>query len=166
MAGVCLMVAALSRPLPKPIPLALVVDAPVDTHDLYREDLCDAVQTIIYASDGATAFALATHRCPQVVLTEVRLPGVDGFELCEALRNDPGTAATWIVVVTADTRPIVIARAKQAGADAVLTKPVSPAALMETIPDLAASSPRVLHATVQRRFSTARDPLAPSDQEI
>src|SRR5207302_9763663 len=60
-----------------------------------------------------------------LMLTELRLTFVDGFQLCDILRRDTLTRFVPIVVVTSEVRPIALERAQRAGADSVLTKPTS-----------------------------------------
>src|SRR3954468_260420 len=99
------------------MPLALLVDRDRATRQIYAECLrqtgCDTDE----ADDGREALAKAIARHPDVVVTETRLPGIDGCALCELLRNDPTTRETAIVVVTGDEYERDIARARKAGAD-------------------------------------------------
>jgi hypothetical protein len=67
------------------------------------------------------------------VITETQLPVFDGYALCAVLRRDSVTRSVPILVVTSDTRPLDLDRARDAGADAVCTKPVTPAALLKEI---------------------------------
>jgi CheY-like chemotaxis protein len=156
------MRAVWSRPSLESIPLALIVDAHVDIQELYTEILSGVVQVIVCAADGAEALAFATERRPQLVLTETRVPGVDGLALCAALRADPRTARTSIIVVTADFRPEVVARAKRAGADAVLQKPASAEMLIEIISRLATSG-RTLPGVEPADSTTASASVVRSD---
>jgi CheY-like chemotaxis protein len=127
-----------SSPVPelRPIPLALIVEPDGDTCGLYALALADMVTEVLYASDGADALSIALARRPSLVITETHVPRVDGVALCKILRHDPNTAGTWLVVVTADVRPIVLAGAKAAGAHVVLSKPASADALIATISKL------------------------------
>jgi DNA-binding response OmpR family regulator len=67
------------------------------------------------------------------VITETQLPLFDGYVLCEVLRRDSLTRAVPILVVTAEKRATELDRARDAGADGVLIKPVSPDALLNEI---------------------------------
>ncbi|OLC82344.1 MAG: hypothetical protein AUH72_06995 [Acidobacteria bacterium 13_1_40CM_4_65_8] len=66
-------------------------------------------------------------------MTETRLPGIDGFELCTLLRRDDATRTIPIVVVTGDAFETDVRRAQEAGADAVLIKPCLPEMLLKEI---------------------------------
>src|SRR5262249_28527716 len=113
--------------VPKQRRLALLVDADADTRRMYAEYLrASSSWSVEEAADGREALAKAITRHPAVVVTETRLPGMSGLDLCRLLRSDPLTAYTSIVVVTADALESDIARARLAGADAVLVKPCVP----------------------------------------
>src|SRR5687768_6921014 len=108
----------------------LVADTDDDTRSLYRESLgltgCDVVE----ATDGRDALVKALSHRPTLVITETRLPFFDGYALCEVLRRDSMTRTVPILVVTAEKSPPDLDRARDAGADGVLIKPVSPRALL------------------------------------
>lgn len=76
-------------------------------------------------SDAAEALERATHAPPDLVLCDVMLPGMDGFAVCERLKNDPATAMIPIVLVTALEDRASRVRGIRAGADDFLSKPVS-----------------------------------------
>src|SRR5262249_35349943 len=116
-----------TAPAPKPLRLALLVDADADTRRMYAEYLrMSSSWSVEEAADGREGLAKAITRHPAVVVTETRLPGMSGFDLCHLLRSDPLTAHISIVVVTADALESDIARARAAGADSVLVKPCVP----------------------------------------
>jgi PleD family two-component response regulator len=115
--------AASERRRPVLTPWILVVDGDASARALYRESLAIAGCDVVEASDGSYALAQAVMHPPSLVLTEVTLPFVDGYTLCELLRRDTRTADVPILVVTTETRPAQIDRARKAGADVVLTKP-------------------------------------------
>lgn len=85
------------------------------------------------ARDGATALQLLERQSPDLVLLDVMLPLLDGFELCRTIRADPALAQTRIMLVTARGREAEIARGLALGADAYLTKPFSTRELMDTV---------------------------------
>lgn len=78
---------------------------------------------ITAACDGAEALALVATVRPDVVITDVMMPKLDGFTLCARLRADPVTASLPIVIVTALEEEENRARGLEAGADAYFTKP-------------------------------------------
>jgi two-component system chemotaxis response regulator CheY len=111
----------------------LVADGDASTRSLYRESLTLAGCDVMDAADGREALVKALSLRPMLVITETRLPIVDGYALCEVLRRDSVTRAVPILVVTTETRPTELDRARDAGADGVLIKPVSPDALLKEI---------------------------------
>ena len=118
----------------------LVADADDDGLSPYRESLWLAGCEVVDAAGGRDALVKALVRPPTVVIIETRLPIFDGHALCEVLRRDSATRTIPILVVTADTRPAELDRARAAGADAVLVKPVSPDALLIEVQRLLTSS--------------------------
>lgn len=114
-------------------PLALLVDRDPDTRRMYGEYLEMASCQTDQAEDGREALAKAISRRPDIIVTETRLPGIDGFELCSLLRHDTATLTIPIVVVTGDAFDVDIRRARGAGANAVLIKPCLPETLLAEI---------------------------------
>ncbi len=107
-------------------PRILVADPDQDHRTLYQEALRTAGYAVTEASDGRAALTEALTRPPALLLTELRLPLVDGLGLCEVLRRDPETRAIPILVVTAEAHEWELARIREAGANAVLVKPALP----------------------------------------
>lgn len=124
-----------TRVIPRPKPSAplriLIVDPDADTRSLYRAFVQLAGGDVVEASDGRDALVKALMHPPALVMTETRLPIIDGFALCEGLRRDVMTRTVPILVVTGDTGPAVVERARTAGADAILVKPSLDAVLNE-----------------------------------
>jgi DNA-binding response OmpR family regulator len=85
------------------------------------------------ARDGAAGLHALQTRTPDLVLLDVMLPLIDGFELCRLIRENPALHATRIVLVTARGREAEIARGMELGADAYLTKPFSTRDLMAKV---------------------------------
>jgi CheY-like chemotaxis protein len=123
----------------------LVTDADDDALSPYRESLWLAGCEVVDAVDGRDALVKALVRPPTVVIIETRLPVFDGHALCEVLRRDSTTRRIPILVVTTETRPGELDRARAAGADTVLVKPVSSDVLLNEIQRMLTSS-RYLHS--------------------
>jgi len=111
-------------------PLTLLVDRDADTRKMYAEFLLLSQCRIEEAEDGREALAKAISRHPDVIITETRLPGINGFELCALLRTDALTREIPLIVVTGDGFENDVKRAKLAGADTVLVKPCLPQTLL------------------------------------
>jgi len=102
----------------------LLADADEATRALYARSLKVSACDIVEVSDGRDALVNALVHEPSLVVTELDLPNVDGFALCQILRHDRTTAGVPIMVVTSETRPLEIERARQVGANIVLQKPI------------------------------------------
>ena len=77
------------------------------------------------AVNGSEAVALAHEEHPDVVVMDARMPKMDGFEACRALRENPETADLPIIMVTAGSEPDIASAAFDAGATDYLPKPFS-----------------------------------------
>lgn len=99
----------------------LIADTCAPTRFLYHK-LFGVGWDVVEASDGRDALAKALTRAPTLIITELQLPNLDGFALCDILRRDHATAMVPILVVTVEDQPARLRRAKAAGANIVLTK--------------------------------------------
>src|SRR5262245_20094657 len=77
-------------------------------------------------ADGASGLARASAEPPELVLLDVNLPGIDGFEVCRRLRKAPATAAVPVIMLTARIDEDDRVRGLDLGADDYITKPFSP----------------------------------------
>ncbi|WP_347265920.1 response regulator [Paracoccus sp. (in: a-proteobacteria)] len=93
---------------------------------------------VLVAPDGTQALAMIRSEMPALVLLDASMPGMTGFEVCEAVRADPSIAGTRIMMLTAKGRDTDIARGMGAGADAYVTKPFSTRELALRIRELLA----------------------------
>src|SRR5436190_3521825 len=112
---------------------ALLVDRDEDARHLYTAYLRTQACIVDEAVDGREALAKALSRRHDVIITETRVPGIDGYQLCALLRRDAYTQATPIIVVTGEPCESVTERASGAGATAILSKPCLPQVLWSTI---------------------------------
>ena len=83
------------------------------------------------AKDGKSAMAVCRKVHPDLVFLDVKMPGMDGFEVCRLLKKDPATADIKIVVLTAFAQHATMRQTSEAGADDYMTKPFRPAQLLE-----------------------------------
>jgi DNA-binding response OmpR family regulator len=95
--------------------------------------LHDATFDLDEAIDGREALSIAAVRPPDVVVLDVMMPGMDGYEVCRAMRADSAFASTRIIVLTAKSSPTAREEAMRAGADAFFTKPFSPLDLIDIV---------------------------------
>jgi CheY-like chemotaxis protein len=111
-------------------PRVLVVEDDPETRHFYAGVLAAAGFDTLDAHNGFQAFAKAIETGPDLVITDIAVPGLDGIELCRRLRADPRTLGVRILAVTGYDDRQYPDRAIEAGADHVLLKPIDPALLV------------------------------------
>ncbi len=102
----------------------LIVDDKAANLDLLREMLTPLGHQIFFATSGAKALEIATSALPDLVLLDVMMPEMDGFETCRRFKQDPALAEIPIIFVTARTDIDDLARGFAAGGVDYITKPV------------------------------------------
>jgi CheY-like chemotaxis protein len=117
-------------------PVVLIVDDEPHVVTLVRVTLEDESVRIVEATNGTEALAAAEREIPRLILLDVRMPGLDGFEVCRRLRADPCFSTTKIVMLTASGQEADRALGKAVGADEYLTKPFSPLTLLNLVHSL------------------------------
>ena len=88
---------------------------------------------VITAADGPTALAMAAAEKPDIVLLDVMMPEMDGFEVCRRLKANPATAHIPVVAVTAFAMKGDEERIREGGCEAYLSKPISVGKFIETV---------------------------------
>ncbi|MBI5548111.1 MAG: response regulator [Deltaproteobacteria bacterium] len=88
---------------------------------------------LVDAADGVEALAAIQVEAPDVVVTDLRMPRLDGAELCRTLHSQPRTKQLPVIILTSHLTPDVEMRCREAGAAAVLAKPIQPKRLLEEI---------------------------------
>ena|SRR5437867_9754835 len=114
-------------------PRVLIVDDDPLIRDLVRAVLEDASYDLDEASSGEEALRLAARRPPDVVLMDVMMPGLNGFEVVEKMKTDEHLRDAVVVMLTAKDAPEDRRRGMEVGADVYFTKPFSPLELLTTI---------------------------------
>jgi CheY-like chemotaxis protein len=120
-------------------PGVLLVEDDREGRRLYAQWLTMAGFRVHQAHNGLQALERAFEAIPDVVVTDLNIPGIDGYELTRRLKQDPRTSAVPVLAVTgyaafaADP-----SRAQRAGCDAVLEKPCSPEDLEAAVRNLIA----------------------------
>jgi len=130
---------------------------------MYAEYLTRSAWVVEEAADGREALAKALTQRPDIIVTETRLPGMSGFDLCDLLRTDAATCGTPIVVVTASALDADVQRAQRVGADTVFIKPCLPATLLAEIRHLLELSASLRERSRVTR-NNMRDQMARSDR--
>lgn len=120
-------------------PLILVVDDFEDNRAMYAEYLKHAGYRVIEAADGKEAVARTTELQPHVVVMDLSLPVMDGWEATRVLKSDPRTRAIPIIALTGHALAGHSQGATEAGCDAFLAKPCLPRTLLEKIGSILAA---------------------------
>ncbi|PKP82345.1 MAG: PleD family two-component system response regulator [Alphaproteobacteria bacterium HGW-Alphaproteobacteria-18] len=102
----------------------LVVDDIEANRRLLQAKLEAQYHTVLMAENGAQALEIAQREHPEIILLDVMMPGMDGYEVCERLKADPATSYIPVVMVTALSEMEDRVKGLAAGAEDFLTKPV------------------------------------------
>jgi signal transduction histidine kinase len=112
----------------EPQPSILIVDDEPWSIELLADILADDYN-ILSASKGSTAIALAASEMPDLILLDVMMHGMDGYEVCKRLQADPGTSLIPIIFVTGLGDTTAEERGLNVGAVDYITKPIHPSAV-------------------------------------
>jgi CheY-like chemotaxis protein len=96
---------------------------------------------VLMARSGRETVDLVRQERPDIVLLDIMMPGIDGYEVCRQIKNDPDIQDTMVVMVTALPESERF-KSYQAGADGYVTKPISPRDMRAMVKDLAARRQR------------------------
>ena len=130
----------------------LVVDDEPEAVELVEFNLKQAGYAVTTAADGAEALKKARAQTPDLIVLDVMLPEMDGFEICKTLRLDAATAKVPIIMLTAKAAEIDRVLGLELGADDYLTKPFSPRELLLRVKKMLARSAPQEKAKEQLRF--------------
>lgn len=114
-------------------PRVLIVDDDPAMRMLCSVNLQIEGLVVLEAADGRRGLEQARSERPDLVVTDVAMPGLDGFQLAGALRGDERTREIPLIFLSADTEPANAARAQELGALAYLTKPFDLPALASLV---------------------------------
>ncbi|SEQ26657.1 hybrid sensor histidine kinase/response regulator transcription factor [Neolewinella agarilytica] len=104
------------------LPRLLIVEDDKEIRDFLKESLCDYF-SILQAADGQKGLAIARQETPDLVISDVMMPGLNGHQLCSNLKADPLTSHLPVLLLTARTADEHRLEGLEHGADAYLTKP-------------------------------------------
>ncbi len=114
----------------------LVVDDILSNVKLLEAKLTAEYFEVVTAFNGQECLSRMAEQVPDIVLLDVMMPGMDGFEVCRRIKANPGTAHVPVVMVTALDQPSDRVAGLEAGADDFLTKPVDDSALFARVRSL------------------------------
>ncbi|MCB9988420.1 MAG: PleD family two-component system response regulator [Rhodospirillales bacterium] len=114
----------------------LVVDDILPNVKLLEAKLSSEYYDVLTATSGEEALRKVESDRPDIVLLDVMMPGMDGFEVCKRIKENPAAAHIPVVMVTALTDNVDRVRGLEAGADDFLSKPVNDTALMARVRSL------------------------------
>ncbi len=88
---------------------------------------------VVTAEDGEEAVRKAKEQKPDLVVLDVMMPKMDGFEACRAIKGDPELGGTPVILLSAKARDVDQKQGYEAGADDYITKPFSPGRLVDRV---------------------------------
>ncbi len=102
----------------------LAVDDSFEVREFLVARLSGPEVEVVTAEDGPRALALAFEKQPDLILLDVMMPGMTGFEVCQQLRNDPRTRSVPIIILTVKGEMDDRMKGMRSGADFYATKPI------------------------------------------
>lgn len=116
----------------------LIVDDSRAMRDMLRHSLTTAGFRVIQAEDGLNGLEVLDTEKPDVIVTDINMPRMDGFGFIEAVRRDESCRATPVLVLTTEVDSEKKNRARAAGATGWIVKPFDPVKLVDAIRRVAA----------------------------
>lgn len=111
----------------------LVVDDEEMIRDVIRLTLERKEYLVATASDGDEALEMLTRNPPDLVITDIAMPGLDGYQLLEAIRKKPETRALPVILLTGKDSTTDVISGWNSGADYYVTKPISAKVLLLSV---------------------------------
>ena len=120
----------------------LVDDHPqnLELLEIYMEDLPEV--RVVTATNGLEAMARVAEESPDLILLDIMMPKMSGFEVCKRIKSDPKTRDILVVMVTALNETSDIERAAECGTDDYISKPIERKALVGLVRSLLAAKTR------------------------
>ena len=111
----------------------LIVEDSLSEMELMSRYLRESGYSVLNANGARQGLALALEQKPNVILTDVVMPGMSGFELCRSLKKNPVTKGIPVIICTSKNQDIDRLWGMKQGADAYLTKPYSREQLVQSV---------------------------------
>jgi len=115
---------------PPPLPRVLIADDNPQGVELLEAYLSESDYDIRTAADGEETLRQVRDWHPDLILLDIMMPKISGFEVCKRLRADPATRDVAVLMITALDQPSDVERAVEAGTDDFLTKPINKSELL------------------------------------
>ncbi|WP_460608745.1 ATP-binding protein [Hymenobacter terrigena] len=136
--------------------LVLIIEDNDEVREFIRATLAPAGYRLLLAATGDAGLALARAEVPDLVVSDVMMPGLDGYQVCAQLKADVATSHIPVVLLTAKSGPAAKLEGLETGADSFLAKPFNPRELRAQVRNLLA-----LRRQVQAHFAPV-PPAAPA----
>jgi two-component system cell cycle response regulator DivK len=130
----------------------LIVDDFTDARDMYREYFQFAGFDVVEAANGVEALRHAREAAPHIILMDLSLPVLDGWEATRRLKADDQTADIPVIALTSHALTGTFERASEAGCDSILTKPCLPADVVNEVHKLMKAGSR---STTRKKAKSA-----------
>ena len=137
------------------MPKLLLADDSPTTQKVVQLTFADEGIDVVVADDGDTAMELYTHHKPDIVLADINIPGLNGYEVCEAIRKRADNGSTPVILLAGSFEPFDVQKAHSVGASDYLTKPFA------SIRRLVATVTALLD-TAARHDETAEETVEPN----
>ncbi|WP_276484318.1 hybrid sensor histidine kinase/response regulator transcription factor [Paraflavitalea pollutisoli] len=155
--------AQLSRPATLQPATLLIVEDNIELRHIIREKFA-AQFTILEATDGLAGWETAIAEIPDIIISDVMMPQMDGFELCRRLKTDPRTSHIPVILLTARSTQTDQVSGLETGANLYITKPFSTKVLELNVRNLLQARDS-WQRLFQYRFDPAPPPMDPAVQE-
>lgn len=114
----------------------LMVEDTEDNRQILRDLFAATGYELLEATDGAAGFAMAAKHKPDIILMDIQLPVLDGYEVTRRIKADPALRHIPVIAVTSYALSGDEAKARAAGCDAYIAKPFSPRLLLAKVREL------------------------------
>ncbi len=114
----------------------LVVDDEMHILRIVKYKLESAGYQVLTALNGTEALQIARDEKPSLIFLDIMMPGINGYEVCSELKNDPATRDIIIIMLTAKGQESDKIKGLEVGVDEYITKPFSPQDLLDRTKDL------------------------------
>ena len=108
--------------------------------EVYMEDIPEV--RVVTATNGIEALERVAEESPDLILLDIMMPKMSGFEVCKRLKGDPNTRDIIVVMVTALNEPGDVERAAECGTDDYISKPIDRKALVSLVRKMLATRTR------------------------